>query len=621
MADACSPLEMEKRLITLLQGCKDLRELKQIHLQVLVNGLGESCHLLPKLMDVSSSCNCVDYSIQIFQTAKSPNVVVHNTMIKHFVQNGCQSEAFDVYKEMRVRKILPNNFTFTFLLKACQSLASLCCCEELHAQLVKHRFGSLVYVQNVLLCVYSSCAKDPSFACRVFDEMLQRDVVSWNSLVSAYVFHGNMERAIKLFNSMPVRNIVSWNLVISALSKTGDMALARSLFDRMTMKNTLSWNAIITGYVAIGDVESARSIFEQSWDKDVFSWTTMISGYAQAGHMDSARKLFDSMPLKNPVSWNAVISGYNKNFRFDEALVMFQLMLIDGKCPPNEATFTSVVSTISHLGSLEHGRWINSYIKKNNIPLTITLSNALIDMFAKCGDIKNSELVFDQMTRRCIITWTTMISGLALNGQCREAVALFHRFCREGSFPDDVIFIAALSACTHGGLLEEGHQIFDLMAGKYGIQPRMEHYGCMVDLLGRMGKFDEAIEFICKMQMEPNVVIWATLLSSSNVHGAVVVMDAVRGKVKGFDCLEAAYQVLVSNSSAREGVWHRVVDVRARMREKGLQKVPGCSLIQLGGEVHEFMVEDAAHWRREDIYHVLHDWTDHARQMGCVLHM
>ncbi|XP_072966223.1 pentatricopeptide repeat-containing protein At3g29230-like [Typha angustifolia] len=607
---------MEQKMLQILRKIKTLKELKQTHLQILVNGLGENNYLVPKLIDLSSAFTSLNYATKIFEHAQSPNAVVYNTMIKCLIEKGSADEAFSTYNEMRPLGVLPNNFTFTFLLKACESLEFLEGCKEIHAQIIKCGFGFTVFVQNALLNVYSQCGADVKVARQVFDEMLERDIVSWNSIIRAYMSRGDMSQAMILFESMPERNVVSWNTVIAGLSKAGDMALAQSVFDRMVTRNTISWNAMISGYLMCGDVTAAKSMFDQMKEKDVVSWTAMISAYTKIGDLDSARKVFDQMPVKNVVSWNAMISGYNQNSKFDEALCTFQAMLIDGKFMPDEATLTSVVSACAHSGSIEHGNWIHSYIEKNKVQISVALGNALIDMFAKCGDIKSAQSVFQRMTRKCIITWTTMISGFAFNGECTEALALHDEMCREGIEPDDVIFIAVLTACTHGGLVQEGRRVFNQMIDQYGIKPRMEHYGCMVDLLGRAAKLEEAIQFIENMPMEPSVVIWATLLSSCITHGAEELIDFVSRKIIDLEPLNSGYQVLVSNSSALGKRWEGVLNARAMIRQEGIEKVPGCSSIQVGREVHEFLVKDTRHVKRKEIYETLDGLTSLMRQIG-----
>ncbi|KAG2640891.1 hypothetical protein PVAP13_2KG126400, partial [Panicum virgatum] len=381
------------------------------------------------------------------------------------------------------------------------------------------------------------------------------------------------------------------------------MVSARSVFDRMPIRDAISWNLMISGYATSGDVEAARSLFDDMDQKDVVSWTAMVSAYAKIGDMDSSKVLFDLMPVKNLVSWNAMITASNHNSRYDEALHTFQQMMIEGRFMPDEATLVSVVSACAQLGSAEYCNWVSSYISKSYTHITVALGNALIDMFAKCGDVGRARSIFDRMEKRCIITWTTMISGFAYNGQIREALLIYNEMCR-GVELDDTVFIAALAACAHGGLLQEGWSIFKQMVEHYGIVPRMEHYGCMVDLLGRAGKLQEAVQFIESMPLKPGVIIWVTLLSSCIAHGDAELTEYVSTKVVEIEPFNSSYQVLVSNCSALEGRWGSVLDARKTMRDWGIEKTPGSSLIQVG-TVHEFLAKDTRHQKRKLIYETL----------------
>ena len=599
-------------MLKLLQNCKTIRELKQTHLQILMHGLNESDFVLPKLITLASELVSLDYAVRIFRNSQYPNVISYNTMIKCFVGKTHQG-ALRVYDQMKALAILPNSFTFTFLLRCFESFEALGDGRVIHGDIVKLGFGSSVFVQNTLLDFYAKCSGNLDSACRVFEEMPERDVVSWNSMISGYLAHGEVEFAIGLIDLMPERSMVSWNSVVSGLSKAGNMELAHSVFERMPERNEVSWNSMISGYVRLGDIKSAQCIFDQMPKRTVVSWTAMISGYTMIGDLESARNVFDQMPFKNVVSWNAMIAGYVHNHEFDRALYVFHQMLIDGKCRPDRTTLLSVLSACSHMGSLEHGKWIDSYTKRNNFDLSIPLGNALIDMFAKCGDIENAKAVFDKMAKTCVITWTTMILGLAVNGQCKEALALFDRMHVEGIKPDDVIFIAVLSACTHGGLVEEGERVFDQMVHKFGIVPRIEHYGCMVDLLGRAGKLEEAVRFIKGMHLEPNAVIWATLLGSCKFHGNGDMLESVTRKIMELEPSNPNYLTLISNLSASIGQWRDALISRVAMRQQGMEKVPGCSSIQVGDKVHEFLARDTSHEERKEIYWALSCLNGHLK--------
>ena len=591
-------------MLHILQNCKNIRELKQTHLQIFIHGLHHSNFILPKLITVSSAFNLLDYAVSIFQNSCCPNVVAYNNMIKCLIGQS-HKEALRVYNRMKVSMVAANSFTFTFLLKCFESSEALEDGRVMHGETLKLGFGSSVFVQNSLLSFYANCSEKLHSAYGVFEEMPERDVVSWNSLIGACMNRGEMESAIGFLDKMPERNIVTWNSVVCGLSKAGNMELAHSVFEQMPERNEVSWNSMISGYVRMGDVKAAQSIFYQMPEKTVVSWTAMISGYATTGDLKSAEYIFNRMPVKNVVSWNAMISGYVHNHMFDQALCVFHNMLINGKCSPDQATLISVLSACAHLGSLEHGKWIDLYIKKNKFHLSIPLGNALIDMFAKCGDVENAKEVFHHMSKRCVITWTTMVSGLALNGKCREAINLFDQMCLEGTKPDDVVFIAVLSACTHGGLVEEGKRAFDQMVQEFDIKPQIEHYGCMVDLLGRAGKLEEAIRFTERMHLKPNAVIWATLLFCCKIHGNEDLLISVTEKIMDQEPSNPGYLTLVSNLSASFGRWEDALSFRVAMRQQRMEKVPGCSSIQVGNKVHEFLAKDTRHVQRKEIYRAL----------------
>ncbi|KAM3361069.1 pentatricopeptide repeat-containing protein, chloroplastic [Capsicum galapagoense] len=595
--------KMDQKLLQLLQKSKTSKQLKETHLQITINGLWNSNFIVPKLLTFSSNLISLKYTLDVFRSLQYPNLVSYNTLIKCFIGKTLKSALY-TYNQMRVSNITPNSFTFTFLLRCFESFDALQCGEVLHSEILKLGFGSSVFAKNTLMDFYAKCG-NLGLACKVFDEMPERDVVSWNTMIGAYTIHGNQEYAIFLFEAMPERNLVSWNSVIAGLLKAGNMELARSVFKRMPEKSDVSWNTMISGYVKLGDVENARAIFDEMPEKSIISWTAMVSGYAMRGDLQSARKMFDRIPEKNVVSWNAMIAGYVNNHMFDEALSVFQHMLIDGNYKPNQTTLISVLSACSHLGSQEHGKWVDSFIRKNKFDLSVPLGNALIDTFAKCGDMENAKAVFLRMGQRCIITWTTMISGLAVNGHCREALELYGQMSLEVVEPDDVVFIAVLSACTHGGLLEEGKRVFYQMVNKFGIKPRIEHYGCMVDLLGRAGKFEEALSFIKSMHLEPNTVIWATLLSACKTYRNGELLESLTRRILEQEPNNPSYLTLIMNLSSSIGRWQDALNFRVATRDQGIVKTPGCSSIQIGNNVHEFLAKDTKHPQRKEIYRVL----------------
>lgn len=595
---------MENYLGIILQKCKTVNQLKQTHLQILVNGLKDSNFLAVKLITLSSDLISLDLAVKLFDDLPSPNLISHNTLIKCSIGKSPKT-AVVAYNTLRASGISPNSFTFTFLLSCFASFHKLRCGEMVHGHVSKIGFASSVFVMNNLLDFYSKCAADLGVVVKVFDEMPDRDVVSWNTMIRTYMSYGEVSSAMRLFEVMPGKNLVSWNTVVSGLVKWGKMELANEVFQRMPESNTISWNAMISGYIKLGELRSAREVFDHMPERSIASWTTMVSGYATYGDIGSARTMFDQMPSKNVISWNAMIAGCVNNNSFDEALAVFQEMLIDGECRPDQMTLISVLSACTHLNSLEHGKWIESYMRKNKFELLLPLGNALIDMFAKCGDLESAKIIFDKMPRKCIITWTTMISGLAVNGRCREALSLFDTMCAEGQKPDDVIFITVLSACTHGGLVQEGKTLFNKMVRDFGIEARIEHYGCMVDVLARAGQIEEAIRFIDGMHLEANSVIWATLLSACKLHGNRDLMEFLNKKILEQEPNNPSYLKLITDVSSSTGRWREASIFHVAAREQGREKVTGCSSIHVGESVNEFVAKDTSHPQRKEVYRAL----------------
>lgn len=605
---------MEAKLAVILQKCRTIKQLKQTHLQILINCLKDSNFLAAKLMSLSSDLISLDYANKVFQDLPSPNLISYNTLIKCSIGKSHKIAAF-AYNRMRELDISSNSFTFTFLLGCFASFHKLEGGEMVRGHVLKIGFESSMFVMNALLDFYAKCGGDLRVVGKLFEEMPEKDVVSWNTMIRTYMNYGEIDSAIRLFESMPERSLVTWNSLVSGLVKCGNMELATKVFQRMPERDTVSWNAMISGYIKSGDLKSAKDIFDEMPERSVVSWTTMVSGYAMTGDIESARGIFNQMPAKNVVSWNAMIAGCVNNHMFDEALSVFHHMLTDGKCKPDQTTLISVLSACTHLNSHEHGKWIESYIRKNKFELSLPLGNALIDMFAKCGDLENADIIFKKMPKRCIITWTTLISGLAVNGHCREALKLFDAMCSEGQKPDDVIFVAVLSACTHGGLVEEGERLFKQMVHNFGIEPRIEHYGCVVDILGRAGRIEEAIRFTETMHLEPNSIIWTTLLAACKVHGNENLLEYLIGKILDQEPDNPSYLKLIMNLSSSAGQWQDSLNFRVAAKHQRMEKVPGCSSIQVGESVHEFVAIDTSHPQRKEVYRALRSLNRHLKRL------
>ncbi|KAJ4806925.1 Pentatricopeptide repeat (PPR) superfamily protein [Rhynchospora pubera] len=359
-------------------------------------------------------------------------------------------------------------------------------------------------------------------------------------------------------------------------------------------------SSLIHMYSSIGLVSHARVIFSDITDPDLVTITSMLTALTESGDVDSAREMFDEMSERDTVSWNAMIAGYVHLARSKDGLDLFGEMLNQG-AKVNESTMVSVLTACAHLGALDQGTWVHAYIQKNRLKLNVTLGTSLIDMYSKCGSIERAMKVFWSMKEKNVFTWNSAINGLASNGAAEECLKLFELMERQGVVPDGVTFVGLLQGCCVAGLVQKGREMFSLMKDQYRIEPLHEHYGCMIDLYGRAGKLDEAVQFIHSMPIEPNVSAWRTLLHSCKMYNNVELGEYAMKEITNIEVNNDGAHVLLSNIYADNRIWKGVSSVRERMKEKGVKKEPGCSVIEVHGVVHEFFVRGKSHPRYREI--------------------
>ena len=343
----------------------------------------------------------------------------------------------------------------------------------------------------------------------------------------------------------------------------------------------------------------------------------LIHMYSGCGESDLAYKVFGKMRERDVVSWTSMIDGFVDDDRTVDAIRLFEEMMEEG-VEPNEATVVSVLRACADAGAIGVGRRVHGVVEERKIGSEANVRTALIDMYAKCGSINSAREVFDGITNKDVFAWTALISGLASHGLCKEAVTLFDQMEFYGLRPDERTMTAILSACRNAGWVSEGFAYFESMQAKYGVKPTIQHYGCIVDLLARAGHLDEAEEFIRKMLIEPDVVLWRTLIWACKVHGDIdrsdrLMKDLELLKMDSYDC--GSY-VLLGNVYASARKWHDKAKMRKLMNQKGLLKPPGCSRIEVDGIVHEFMAGDSGHIEAEKIYAKLDEVDERLKAEG-----
>ncbi|XP_065865007.1 pentatricopeptide repeat-containing protein At4g21065-like [Euphorbia lathyris] len=412
----------------------------------------------------------------------------------------------------------------------------------------------------------------------------------------------------------------AYNTIIRAHAASSP-SLALSLFSRMRRAGVspdhFTFPSVLKACSRLQSGLHLHSlIIKLAFDTNIYAQNALINLYGCSGLVNVAFKVFDEMLERDFISWSSIIACFANNGFSQEALALFQQMQLDDNVKPDEVTMLSVVSAISNLGALELGRWVDAYISRNNLVLTVSLGTSLIDMYSRCGSIEDSIRVFDEMPHRNVLTWTALINGLAVHGRSKEAIGVFNEMKETYLRPDHVTFTGVLVACSHGGLVDDGRLIFKSIKSKYGREPTLEHYGCMVDLLGRAGKLEEAFEFVETMPYKPNSVIWRTLLGACVIHKNLVFAEIVKKKIHQLDPYHDGDFVLLSNAYGEIGRYNDKAEVRRSMREKKIGKKPGYSVLHIDEEIHEFVSGDRSHPESEEIRNFLVCVIDSLRDEG-----
>ncbi|XP_011624162.2 pentatricopeptide repeat-containing protein At2g29760, chloroplastic-like [Amborella trichopoda] len=410
--------------------------------------------------------------------------------------------------------------------------------------------------------------------------------------------------------------------LLSSCARTRDESSGLRVHDYLLDKKLL-WvdvrvgNALLGMYGKCGCIEKARRVFDEMPERSLVSWVSMMHAYGVVKRVEEARKIFDEMPERNAVAWTCMVGVYARVGSFAEALKLFKEMQC-ASVKPNEATLVSITSICAHMGALELGRWVHSLMGEHGIKLSIRLGTSLIDMYSKCGTLELALMVFHEMPERNVNSWTAMIVGLALHGEGKGAIDLFSHMEGQGLKPNCVAFVGVLSACSHAGLVDEGLHYFELMSSRYHLEPKIEHYGCLVDLLGRAGRLREAREFIESMPFEPNSAVLGALMGACLAHGNLELGEWVGRWLLELEPHHCGRYIVLSNIYASCKRWDEALNVRKMMDERGVYKKPGFSWVELNGVVHQFHVGDKRHPQTKEIYSMLDEINMRLRSKGYV---
>ncbi|XP_021726253.1 pentatricopeptide repeat-containing protein At2g22070-like [Chenopodium quinoa] len=594
----------------------------------------------------------------VFQQIPDRDSVSWTAMIVGYYQMGYYENALKMFLDMIRDGVSPTQFTITSVLALCANMRDLNVGRKVHSFVVKHGLGSYVSVANSLFNMYVKTG-DHVRARIVFDRMGIKNVSSWNSMISLHMMCGDVDLARAQFEQMNDRDIVSWNSIITGYNQRGFHIEALQVFsemlkdssmkpDKFTLASALSAcaslenlelgkqihaymvrtkfdvygaveNSLITMYARCGGVENARKIIQKNGisNLNVIAFTALMDGYVKLGDIRPAREIFDSLKDRDVVAWTAMIVGYEQNGLNDDAVSLFRLMLRE-EPRPNNYTLAAMLSVISSLANLDHGKQIHAVAIRSAEVSSVSVSNALITMYAKAGSIFGARRVFTLHRYRDSVTWTSMIIALAQHGFGEEAIELFEKMLSLDIKPDHITYVGVLVACTHAGLVEKGKSYYNMMQNVHKIEPTTSHYSCMIDLLGRAGLLQEVQNFIKKMPMEPDNIAWGSILASCYAHKNIELAKVAAERLLLLDPGNSGAFASLANLYSACGKWAEAAKVRKSMKEKGIKKDQGLSWLQLKNEVHVFGAEDAHHPQRDAIYTKMAKIWDEIKKMGFV---
>ncbi|KAI4374141.1 hypothetical protein MLD38_012170 [Melastoma candidum] len=548
---------LKQQVLSQLGRCNTLTHLESLYAFMVKKHADQDCFLMNQFISVCSHAGRVRLSVAAFERMRCPNVFVYNAMIRSLVCCGFPRDALRCFGNMLAAGVRPTSYTFSSLMKACGASNDPRSGAGVHGHVRRSGLDSNLFVQTALVDFYGRF-HEVGDAKKVFDEMIERDVFAWSTLISSY-------------------------------TRVGDMISARCLFDQMPERNTATWNSLIDGYSRMGEVEMAESLFDSMTERDVISWTTMITCYSQ-------------------------------NRRYGGALALFEEMTSLG-IMPDEVTLATVLSACAHHGALYAGRKIHRFLLQNQVWIDVYVGSALVDMYAKCGDLSASLLVFYKLLEKNLFCWNSIIEGLAMHSQAKQALVMFGKMEKEKVQPNGVTFISVLSACSHAGLVKEGRIIFQRMMKDYSLDPEVEHYGCMVDLLSKAGLLEEALEMVNSMTTPPNSVIWGTVLTGCKIHKN---LDIARIAIDALNVLEpdgGGHQALLVSMYAESNRWVEVAEIRAAMKDARAVESPGHSCIEVDGQIHQFAASDSYHPNSNHIYLLLDNLELQMRRVFYILNL
>ncbi|GER50910.1 pentatricopeptide repeat-containing protein [Striga asiatica] len=566
-----------------------------VHAHILVRGFGSHVVVSTGLLNMYAKQGKVDEVYKVFNSMAEHNVVTWNTMISGLSANGLHLEAFDHFLKMKESGLVPDIYTYIGVLKAVGMLGDVDKGKQVHECILELGMMDNIVVGTSLIDMYSKGGHIDEARSAFMYVADSRANGPWNAMIGGYNLCNYSEQALLLFVEMCRKNIKS------------DLYTYCSVFDAVAKLKCLRL------------VQEVHGVFLKSGcvSMDPSVENAILDAYSKCGSLEHVNKIFNNMTHRDIVSWTTLVSGYSQYSKWEDALVIFSRMRKE-EFTPNNFTLASVLTACANLGYLEYGRQIHGLVCKLGFETVNYIESSLIDMYAKGGGLKESEKIFARISRPDAVSMTAIISAYAYHGFAAHALWHFKKMEQMNIKPSAVTLLCVLSACSHAGLVEEGLHYFWSMDKDYGLVPKMEHYACVVDLLGRVGRIHEAYDFIMRMDLEPDEMVWQALLAACRIHGNAEIGEIAAEKILSLCSDYSSTYVLLSNTYSERGDFTEGSRLRTEMREKGVRKEPGCSWISVKGRVHRFYAADKDHPSKQDIYGKLDELRQAVKDFGYV---
>ncbi|XP_023544313.1 putative pentatricopeptide repeat-containing protein At3g47840 isoform X1 [Cucurbita pepo subsp. pepo] len=545
-------------------------------------GLVNSVFVGSALLDMYMKIGEVGRSCEVFDEMPTRNTVTWTAVITGLVRAGYNEKGLAYFSEMGRSKVEYDSYAYAIALKASADSGALNHGRAIHTQTLKKGFDESSFVANSMATMYNKCGK-LDYGLYMLGKMRAPDVVSWTTIVTTYVQMGKEECGIQAFRRMKDSNVIPNEYTFAAVI-SGCANLAR-----------LKWGEQLHAHVLRVGFLNALSVAN-----------SIMTMYSKCGELASVSKVFCSMNFKDVITWSTIIAAYSQVGYGKEAFEYLSQMRSEGP-KPNEFALASVLSVCGSMAILEQGKQLHAHVLSVGLEQTAMVCSALIIMYAKCGSITEASKIFMDSLKDDIISWTAMISGYAEHGHSQEAIELFESIQKVGLRPDSVTFIGVLTACSHAGMVDLGFHYFNSMSKDYHITPSKEHYGCMIDLLCRAGRLNDAESLIRSMPFQRDDVVWSTLLRACRIHGDVDCGQRAAAEVLKLNPNCAGTHITLANIFAAKGKWKEAANIRMIMKSKGVVKEPGWSSIKLKDSVFAFVAGDRSLPQGEDIYRMLEE--------------